>query len=729
MKKLFNIFIIGLFPIALSAQPSGYYNGTEGKNGSELKTVLNDIISGHIDFSYSQAKYLINYSDADPLNENNVILFYTQRSQDADTYTPTGENSINREHVWAKSHGGFADIRPMDGDAFNLRPADASVNQLRSNLDFDEVAGGTEVAEAPGTFYTTSRWEPSDAVKGQVARIIFYMATRYEGNNNELDLEAVDAVDTYPAAEHGKLSTLLQWNRDFPPTDFERRRNERIHESQMNRNPFIDNPEFADLIWNSNPAPEITIGEMAMSPLYPLIGETVEISVKITSTLTLTGVSLFWGDSYNSESHEILMSSSGDVYSGNMDLTGFTENEYLYYKVVAADGTNESVVYGSYRIPKNISGGQLTTIPAIQGTGSTSPLSSQAVITSGILVANLDNSFYIQSSESQYSGMCIYGANQRGRIGDSIIVAGTVTEYQGLTEIGNITYVYNYPGRNIEPLELAVSQVGEEHEGMLITIRNASFAQGGTTIPDGGISYTFSDGTGSMPIYVRYGARLVGYELPSGTVNITGVLSQYGTEYQILVRDMNDFASGDDTDPPYIVAINVNDASWLMVDFNERLDATTSQLITNYTINNNITVLGAYLYENTHVSLNISGMESGTHSLTVNGVEDELGNATVGEMFDFTYTSTGIQGVSERSLSIFPNPGDGKFSIEADLGGYTPLNLLVFDIAGKVIFEKQYETVKGTNIIHVNDANIPVGMYFIRIIADNKVYMQKIIVE
>ena len=197
----------------------------------------------------------------------------------------------------------------------------------------------------------------------------------------------------------------------------------------------------------------------------------------------------------------------------------------------------------------------------------------------------------------------------------------------------------------------------------------------------------------------------------------------------ILVRDMNDFAAGDDTDPPYIVAINVNDPSWLMVDFNERLDATTSQLITNYTINNNITVLGAYLYENTHVSLNISGMESGTHTLTVNGVEDELGNATVGEAFNFTYTATGIQAVSQKEFSIYPNPGNGQFLIEVDLSGDTPLHVQILDVTGKVVFENQFEATNGSNVIHVNEATISPGIYFIRISADNKVYMKKMVVE
>ncbi len=730
MKKLYPIVALLIFPLTLFAQPAGYYNGTDGKNGSELKSILNDIISGHIDFSYSQAKYIINYSDADPLNESNVILFYTQRSQYADTYG-TGENDINREHVWAKSHGNFSGIRPMDGDAFNLRPTDASVNILRSNLDFDKCsATGTEVTEAPGTYYTSNQWEPSDAVKGQVARIIFYMATRYEGENDELDLETVDALNTFPAPEHGKLSTLLQWNRDFPPSDFERRRNERIWESQQNRNPFVDHPEFADLIWNSDPVPDIAIGEMSMDPAYPVSGESTEISVRITSTLTLTGVTLFWGNSYNSEAHESAMSSSVDVYTGTIDLTGFTENKYLYFKVVATDGTNDQVVHGSYRVPKTIDQGELTTISAIQGTGSSSPLNAQDVKTSGILVANLDNTFYIQSSENPYSGLCVFGSNQRGKVGDSIVVAGTVSEYQNLTELGDVSYMYNFAsGTPIEPIELSVSQVSEQYEGMLVTIRNAQFTEGGIIIPDGNNSYTFSDGTGSMPIFSRYESRLVGHELPAGVVNITGVLSQYASEYQILMRDMNDFTSGGDTDAPYITAIEIIDSVWLMVDFNERLDATTSQVTGNFIINNGITVLGAYLYENTHVSLNITGMHSGTHTLTVNDVEDEVGNAATNETFDFTYTSTLIPGVRESLVTIFPNPGDGRFSIRADLVTDGPLNLQIYDIAGKVVFEKACETANGTNLIKVTDANLRAGIYFVRIVADNKVYMQKLVVE
>lgn len=637
MKKFYSLIIIILFSFPIFAQPAGYYNGAEGKSGTDLKSALHEIINGHIDFSYSDAKYIINYSDADPSNANNVILFYTQRSQDADTYG-SGSNDINREHVWAKSHGGFEDVRPMDGDAFNLRPTDASVNIQRSNLDFDEVAGGTEVTEAPGTYYTTSRWEPSDAVKGQVARIIFYMATRYEGTNGELDLEAVDDVNTSPNPQHGKLSTLLAWNRDFPPTDFERRRNERIFDAQKNRNPFIDNPAFADLIWNSEPVPEITFGEMSMTPSIPLSGETAEISIEVTSTLPLTDVRLFWGDAYNSETNDITMAASGDVYTGDINLTAFPENEYVYFKVGASDGTNDGAIYGSFRVPKNLSPGEFTTIPAIQGTGTSSPLLSQTITTSGYVVANFDNTYYIQSSTSPFNGMCIYSSKLRAHRGDSIIITALVDEYSQLTELKDPTYFYSYPtGKVIEPIDLTVSQISEDYEGMLVRIRDVQFTDGGVTIPTyEGKSYTFSDATGSMVIYSRYGSRLGGNQLPSGTIDLTGILSQYNANYQLLVRDMNDFTQ-------------------------------------------------------------VSAIENKT--------------------------------VTGNPFEIYPNPNDGQFSVKVNLKVRQQVGLQVYNITGKVIFDRTIDGIKGSNTIRIDNAKLQTGIYFVRIVADNKVYMQKMVVE
>ena len=45
------------------------------------------------------------------------------------------------------------------------------------------------------------------------------------------------------------IDLFLKWNVEDPVSDFEANRNEKLAGIQMNRNPFIDNPYLATLIW------------------------------------------------------------------------------------------------------------------------------------------------------------------------------------------------------------------------------------------------------------------------------------------------------------------------------------------------------------------------------------------------------------------------------------------------------------------------------------------------
>ncbi|WP_342573834.1 endonuclease [Solibacillus sp. FSL K6-1781] len=224
-----------------------YYDAAIGKTGAALKSALHNIIDDHTEISYSSVWTALRETDEDPNNSNNVILLYTGRSQSK--FTNGGNvNDWNREHVWAKSHGDFGTSMGAGTDLHHLRPTDVSVNGTRSNLDFDN--GGNEHSEASGNYYDSDSWEPRDSVKGDVARMLFYMAVRYEGDSGELDLELNNKVNNGTAPYHGKLSVLLQWHKQDPVDNFERNRNEIIYtDYQHNRNPFIDHPEWASAIW------------------------------------------------------------------------------------------------------------------------------------------------------------------------------------------------------------------------------------------------------------------------------------------------------------------------------------------------------------------------------------------------------------------------------------------------------------------------------------------------
>jgi endonuclease I len=228
--------------------PGTYYADAEGKTGPALASALHTIISSRVTtLSYDQVWDALKVTDEDPANPANVVLLYSGRSQ-SESSNGGNSNDWNREHVWAKSHGDFGTANGPGTDLHHLRPEDVTVNSIRSNKDFDN--GGSPVAEAPGSLTDADSFEPRDAVKGDVARMILYMAVRYDGGDGFPDLQVNDEVDNGSAPLLGRMSVLKQWSAGDPPDAFEQRRNQVIFEDyQGNRNPFVDHPEWVAAIY------------------------------------------------------------------------------------------------------------------------------------------------------------------------------------------------------------------------------------------------------------------------------------------------------------------------------------------------------------------------------------------------------------------------------------------------------------------------------------------------
>jgi endonuclease I len=227
--------------------PGDYYANAIGKTGPALKSALHTIISSQTKLSYDQVWSALQDTDQDPANPNNVVLLYSGRSQAKNT-NGGNANDWNREHVWAKSHGDFGTVTGPGTDVHHLRPEDVTVNSVRGNKDFDN--GGSTVAECPGCLSDADSFDPRPAVRGDVARMIFYMAVRYDGGDGFADLEPNDSVNNGSAPYLGKLSVLKAWSAGDPPDAFEKRRNQVIFDNwQHNRNPFIDHPEWVNSIW------------------------------------------------------------------------------------------------------------------------------------------------------------------------------------------------------------------------------------------------------------------------------------------------------------------------------------------------------------------------------------------------------------------------------------------------------------------------------------------------
>ncbi|MFE9655502.1 endonuclease [Micromonospora sp. NPDC006431] len=224
-----------------------YYASAIGKTGPSLRGALHSIIKVQTKLSYDQVWEALKDTDQDPANPNNVILLYSGRSQSKAT-NGGAVDDWNREHVWAKSHGDFGTATGPGTDVHHLRPEDVTVNSTRGNKDFDN--GGAAVAQCPGCYTDADSFEPRNAVKGDVARMIMYMAIRYEGDDGWPNLEINNSAANGTTPYLGRLSVLLAWHQLDPPDAFEKRRNQVIYERwQGNRNPFIDHPEWATAIW------------------------------------------------------------------------------------------------------------------------------------------------------------------------------------------------------------------------------------------------------------------------------------------------------------------------------------------------------------------------------------------------------------------------------------------------------------------------------------------------
>lgn len=206
---------------------STHYTGTYYKNidtslsGSSLKGELRELITDTHDnpTSYDELKTAIPKADASINNPSKIVLIYSRTEINGSW---DGAATWNREHVWPKANGWFKDSG-AGSDLHHIRPEDPDVNNKRGNIKF-----GT------GSSY----FEPVDEAKGDVARIIFYLLTRYSQS------------DSYGVTKVAQSMTLLlEWNELDPVDKLEIQRNNVAENIQGNRNPFIDYPEFANTIW------------------------------------------------------------------------------------------------------------------------------------------------------------------------------------------------------------------------------------------------------------------------------------------------------------------------------------------------------------------------------------------------------------------------------------------------------------------------------------------------
>ena len=284
-----------------------YYSGidasslTEGLNGS-LRTSLTSLIYPNGWYSYSGSgtntlSAQLQYADEDPTNSSNMVYLYTRNS-----VKKNAANSWNREHVWPQSlSNGCWGEGKAGTDILHIRPTYNTTNSTRSNYPYGDTGKTTPKYYDPSTGKTTTDssklhfgylsggyFEPLDCVKGDVARIIMYTWTAYK--NYYSNLPSITNV-------FKDYDTLLKWHTEDKPDVLEGNRNDYSETSnQKNRNPFVDHPEYAWMIFGDLASAS---AKQECMETYPADGTPAKTLASISISGQVTKKSYMAGDTFD----------------------------------------------------------------------------------------------------------------------------------------------------------------------------------------------------------------------------------------------------------------------------------------------------------------------------------------------------------------------------------------------------------------------------------------------
>lgn len=275
MKIKITFLFSLLISVSFAQIPSGYYNAATG-SGYTLKTQLYNIISTNtVDKGYGGLWITYQTSDRDVFtgvgyeNDNTIYDLYTENptgssgecgfiyGTDQDTGSQGSQECqvYNREHIIPQSV--FNQDSPMRNDAHFIIPTDKKVNGDRSDNPHGNVLNATATTNNGGKHgssaiigYSGQVFEPNNAFKGDIARMYFYFATRYENNIASWSYPMFNNTSGQ-SFTNSFLDMLIKWHLDDPVSIFEITRNNAIYIRQNNRNPFIDHPEYICQIYPS----------------------------------------------------------------------------------------------------------------------------------------------------------------------------------------------------------------------------------------------------------------------------------------------------------------------------------------------------------------------------------------------------------------------------------------------------------------------------------------------
>ncbi len=364
------------------------YNDTSNLNqASNLLTEIRKITSPGSAGSYDDlwSTYQTAYK------KNNKIFDYYSNVSNAGTnkcgnYKVEGD-CYNREHSIPQSWWGGG-TNNQGADPFIVVPTDGKINSMRSNYSFGmvkEVSGHSENNFSKLGTSDSDNWgasgykvfEPDDSVKGDFARIVFYAIGKYSSSyswtqDTNAKLCFSGSASTNFGLTNYAVKLFSYWSHLDPVDEWEQSVNDKLASIQKNRNPFIDHPEYADVLWGSNsdytpygsvtPSGSVSISQSSVSLT---VDDETTISATSSDNSTITWLSV--------DTSVVRVSSDKSSSGTNITLTAVGEGT----TVVKASATiNNVTYYANCNVSVSSSGGGDTPTP-VEGDSESIDLSAQ----------------------------------------------------------------------------------------------------------------------------------------------------------------------------------------------------------------------------------------------------------------------------------------------------------------------------------------------------------------
>ncbi|MFV8332505.1 endonuclease [Flavobacterium sp. GSP14] len=353
MKQIYSLLFLLLFTVAFGQAPADYYTTATG-TGYTLKTQLYNIVKGHTIQDYAGLYITYETSDIDNFFEKDgsVLDMYSENPAGVDPYTysiATAQrcgsagytkegDCYNREHIIPQSV--FNEQSPMVSDAHFITPTDGKVNAIRSNFPHANVTvvsettrNGSKLGTGSISGYTGQVFEPIDEFKGDIARMYFYFATRYENTVSGYNFPMFNN-STGKVFTDAFLAQLISWHNLDPVSPREIERNNAIYARQNNRNPYIDNPSYVAAVWTTEPA----------DTQAPSAVTNLAVSNTTSNTITLT-----WNaasDNVAVTGYDVYLNGSLKTNTAGLTttITGLLPStSYIFYIIAKDDARNSSV--------------------------------------------------------------------------------------------------------------------------------------------------------------------------------------------------------------------------------------------------------------------------------------------------------------------------------------------------------------------------------------------------